>query len=140
MHIIACNCHVITCHYMTSAKWGVHIYAEYAEYRQWTILHVDLSNCILFCKLQHIILHITLHIMLHIMLHTTSYYFAYIYAPICKIICKIIVHCLYSAYSAYCYMQYMQNMHINMQKYVNEYAVICIYMPNNMQNNSSLSI
>ena len=56
------------------------------------------------------------------------------------IICKIIVHCLYSAYSAYCYMQNMQNMHKNMQKYVNEYAEICTNMPNNMQNNTSLSI
>jgi hypothetical protein len=37
-------------------------------------------------------------------------------------------------------MQNMQNMHINMHKYVNEYAVICNNMPNNMQNNSSLSI
>ena len=81
----------------------------------WCILH-----CILFCILQHINLHI--------------------YAPICKIICQKIVHCPYSAYSAYCYMQNMQNMQLNMQKYVNEYAVICINMPNNMPKNSSLSI
>ena len=77
-------------------------------------------HSILFCILQHINLHI--------------------YAPICKIICQKIVHCPYSAYSAYCYMQNMQNMQLNMQKYVNEYAVICINMPNNMPKNSSLSI
>ena len=33
----------------------------------------------------------------------------------------------------------MQNMQLNMQKYVNEYAVICINMPNNMPKNSSLN-
>ena len=62
------------------------------------------------------------------------------YASICQIICQKILHCPYSAYSAYCNMQNMQDMHKNMQKYVNEYAEICINMPNNMQNNTSLSI
>ena len=83
-----------------------------------------------------------------ILISAIAYYFAYysiffcmyIYALICKIICKIIVNCLYSAYSAYCYMQNMQNMHLNMQKYVNEYAEICINMPNNMPKNTSLSL
>ena len=84
--------------------------------------------CILYCILHSILFCILQHINLHI------------YAPICKIICQKILHCLYSAYSAYCYMQNMQNMHLNMQKYVNKYAVICTNMPNNMQNNTSLSI
>ena len=57
----------------SSAKWGVHIYAEYAEYGQWTILHIGFSVCILFCILQHINLHIMVHITLHIILHITAY-------------------------------------------------------------------
>ena len=56
---------------------------------------------------------------LHIILHITACYFAYYIA---YYIAYYVVY--YSAYSAYCYMQNMQNMHINMQKYVNEYAVI----------------
>ena len=65
--------------------------------------------CILYCILHSILFCILQHINLHI------------YAPICKIICQKILHCLYSAYSAYCYMQNMQNIHLNMQKYVTEY-------------------
>ena len=60
---------------ISSAKWGVHIYAEYSEYRQCSILHIDFSDCILFCILQHILLHIMVHITLHIssILHITAY-------------------------------------------------------------------
>jgi hypothetical protein len=57
----------------TSAKWGVHIYAEYAEYGQCSILHIGFSVCILFCILQHILLHIMVHITLHIILHILTY-------------------------------------------------------------------
>jgi hypothetical protein len=35
----------------TSAKWGVHIYYQYAEYGQCTILHIDNRACILLCIL-----------------------------------------------------------------------------------------
>ena len=37
-----------------SANWAVHIYAEYAEYRPCSILHIGIRVCIFFCILLHI--------------------------------------------------------------------------------------
>ena len=47
-----------------------------------------------------------------------------------------------SIFCIFCILLYAEyeNMQLNMQKYVNEYAVICINMRNNMPKNSSLSI
>ena len=39
---------------ISSAKWAVHIYYQYAKSEQCTILHIDFGLCILFCILQHI--------------------------------------------------------------------------------------
>ena len=103
---------------VTSAKWGVHIYAKYAEYTPVSILHIEngfayfLTYCFAysayyfayFLSYSAYCLHIScyiLHIILHIYFHIlySAYYFAYFLAysayicPICRILT-----CHYSAY------------------------------------------
>ena len=74
----------ITYPMQSSAKSGVHIYYQYAEYEHVTILHIGFGRAYY--------------------LSYSAYWLAYI-CKICKTLRKKIVTCLYSAYSAYWHMQ-----------------------------------
>ena len=70
---------------LTSAKWGVHIYAKYAEYTPVSILHIENGFAYFLTYFLHI-LHIILHIFCHIL------HIDYIYLVIfCILFCIFIV-------------------------------------------------